>query len=337
MVDDPAFAGVEQNFPGHFNHAQAEFLEHLGLALILGAAMIGLGAPGGDRGGVAPHRDRDEFARLTHAFEPLDAEKPIHRLDLGAQRPRETEIGLHLALADLELENHHHHRFGPFPPRRNRPRDASRFTIQEIAPIVAAMAILKIARMGHPVLKRREPVADPGAAEIARLIADMAETLDDAGGIGMAAPQVHVPLRLVIIEVPAARLDADETDDRVLSRQVLINPVITPLSDAVAIGWEGCLSVPDLRGAVPRHKHIRYTALSPAGDEIAIEAEGFHARVVQHECDHLDGVLYPMRMTDLSTLHYLSEMKHQGDVLEIDDEDDRQGDAAEPDAETDAA
>lgn len=173
------------------------------------------------------------------------------------------------------------------------------------------MAILKIASMGHPVLKRRaELVADATAPEIVRLLADMAETLDDAGGVGLAAPQVHVPLRVVICEVPAARLRPDEDPEEAMPRQVLINPTIEPLSDEIEIGWEACLSVPGLRGAVPRHTHIRYRALDAAGRETAREARGFAARVIQHECDHLDGILYPMRMTDLETLHFVSEMRH---------------------------
>ena len=175
------------------------------------------------------------------------------------------------------------------------------------------MAILKIARMGHPVLKARAgEVADPTAPEIARLIADMAETLDDAGGIGLAAPQVHVPLRVVIFEVPATRLA--EADAEALPRTVLINPLIEPLGDEVAIDWEGCLSLPGLRGAVPRPARVRYSALSPAGEAVAREVGGLHARVVQHECDHLDGILYPMRMRDLSTLHYLSEVRVNPDL-----------------------
>lgn len=171
------------------------------------------------------------------------------------------------------------------------------------------MSILKIARMGHPVLeKRAAPVADPTAPEIARLIADMYETLDDIGGAGLAAPQVHVGLRVVIFEVPAVRTQ-DESEEEI-PRTTLINPEIEPIGPEIAVDWEGCLSVPGLRGAVPRPARIRYRALTPAGERIEREVDGFHARVVQHECDHLDGVLYPMRMTDLSTLHFVSEMRH---------------------------
>jgi len=171
------------------------------------------------------------------------------------------------------------------------------------------MSILKIARMGHPVLeKRAAPVADPTAPDIARLIADMYQTLDDIGGAGLAAPQVHVGLRVVIFEVPAVRTH-DENEEEV-PRTTLINPEIEPIGSETAIDWEGCLSLPGLRGAVPRPARIRYRALTPEGEQIEREVDGFHARVVQHECDHLDGVLYPMRMTDLSTLHFVSEMRH---------------------------
>jgi peptide deformylase len=169
------------------------------------------------------------------------------------------------------------------------------------------MAILKIARMGHPVLRRvAAPVADPGASAIRRLVADMIETLDDIGGAGLAAPQIHVPLRVVIFRVPAERVTGcpdDEPQDLV----ALVNPVIEPLGAETELGWEGCLSVPGLRGAVARHARIRYRGATPAGGTIDRVAAGFHARVVQHECDHLDGVLYPQRMTDLSLLVFAEE------------------------------
>jgi peptide deformylase len=169
------------------------------------------------------------------------------------------------------------------------------------------MSILKIARMGHPVLKRRAAeVADSTSPEIARLVADLCDTLDDAGGVGLAAPQVHVGLRVVVFEVPGARAEGEEES---VPRTVLINPEIEPLGDEIAVDWEACLSVPGLRGAVPRPASIRYRALGPDGTSIEREAAGFHARVVQHECDHLDGILYPQRMTNFSTLHYVSEMR----------------------------
>jgi len=171
------------------------------------------------------------------------------------------------------------------------------------------MALLKIARMGHPVLRRRaEPVADPSAPEIARLIADMMETMDDAEGVGLAAPQVHAPLRLVVFRVSQARA-ALEGEPDALPLTVLINPKIEPLSEERDLGPEACLSVPGLVGLVPRFMHIRYQGVDPAGRPIEREARGFHARVVQHECDHLDGILYPQRMEDLSTLAFLSELE----------------------------
>lgn len=180
------------------------------------------------------------------------------------------------------------------------------------------MAILKIARMGHPVLRRRaDPVADPTAPEIRQLVADMLETMEDAGGVGLAAPQVHVPLRVVVFRLPPERLGPDETlppDLRADETPVaLINPVLEPLAGANGqleqeFGWEGCLSVPGLRGVVPRFTHLRYRAQGLDGRVIDRIAENFHARVVQHECDHLDGILYPARMTDLSLLGFEEEM-----------------------------
>jgi peptide deformylase len=176
------------------------------------------------------------------------------------------------------------------------------------------MAILKIARMGHPVLKRvAEPVADPTAPEIHKLINDMLDTLSDIGGAGLAAPQVHVPLRVVIFHVPGSRLAAEEgTGGEVppgVQLTVLINPEILPISEERVDGLEACLSVPGLAGMVPRFRHIRYRALAPDGSVIDREASGFHARVVQHECDHLDGILYPMRMRDMSSLGFVEELR----------------------------
>ena len=180
------------------------------------------------------------------------------------------------------------------------------------------MAILKIARMGHPVLSRpAAPVADPTAPMIARLIEDMVDTLVDANGAGLAAPQVHVPLRLVLFRVPPGRETATEEDDgdpesedpsALEAPTVLINPVIEPIGEHMVEDLEACLSLPGLAGMVPRHHHISYRWTDVEGRSHDCEARGFHARVVQHECDHLDGILYPMRMTDLSTLTFTSEL-----------------------------
>ena len=176
------------------------------------------------------------------------------------------------------------------------------------------MAILKIARMGHPVLRRvADPVVDPTAPDIRRLVRDMLETLDDIGGVGLAAPQVHVSRRVVIFEVPAERAARDgngEAQPEAVPMTVLVNPVIEPLDEEKALGWEACLSVPGLTGAVPRFIRIRYHGFGLQGERIEREASGFHARVVQHECDHLDGLLYPMRMTDLTSLAFAEELRH---------------------------
>ena len=168
------------------------------------------------------------------------------------------------------------------------------------------MAVLKIACMGHPVLMGvAEPVSDPQDPEILRLCGDMVDTMNDAPGIGLAAPQVHVPLRLVIYMVPA---DRDDENDEGHPLTVLINPEITVLDETLESGVEGCLSLPGMSGDVARPRRIRVQALDLNGDPLDYEAEGFHARVVQHECDHLDGVLYPMRMDDLSSFGYVEEM-----------------------------
>jgi peptide deformylase len=170
------------------------------------------------------------------------------------------------------------------------------------------MAILKIARLGHPVLLgRAAPVADPGAPEIRRLVADMMETMEDAPGAGLAAPQVHVPLRLFVFRVRPER-SSGAPDDRVVDNTVVINPTFEPVGEVRELRWEGCLSIPGLRGAVPRFRRIRYRGVDCDGREVAADVEGFHAGVVQHEYDHLDGVLYPMRMTDFSHFGFNEEL-----------------------------
>jgi peptide deformylase len=176
------------------------------------------------------------------------------------------------------------------------------------------MAILKIARMGHPVLATQAaPVSNPSAPEIRRLVNDMVETMMDANGAGLAAPQIHVPLRIVVFQAPADRdpgPSGDEAFDHTAPLTVLINPEIVVLDARTEGGWEGCLSVPGLRGWVERPAHIRYRGISLDGQMIERSASGFHARVVQHECDHLDGRLYPSRMSDLSRLVFESELRH---------------------------
>lgn len=171
------------------------------------------------------------------------------------------------------------------------------------------MAILKIARMGHPILRRpADAIADPTAPEIRALAGDMLETMIDAPGIGLAAPQVHVPLRMVIFRVPLTEVESVAGGEAPLT--VLINPVLEPQGEEIEENWEGCLSLPGLRGLVPRYNHLRYHGVGLDGEVIDRTVDGFHARVVQHECDHLDGILYPQRMDDLTGLIFESEMRH---------------------------
>jgi peptide deformylase len=171
------------------------------------------------------------------------------------------------------------------------------------------MALLKIARMGHPILRARaREVEDPTESWVPRLVEDMIETMEDAGGTGIAGPQVHMPHRIVVFRVDAERL-TDLPGDTEQDLTVLINPVIESIGSERAFGWEGCLSVPGMRGVVPRHLRIRYRGLDLVGRPIEHEAAGFHARVVQHECDHLDGILYPQRMTDLRLLCFVEELQ----------------------------
>ncbi|MEM7564999.1 MAG: peptide deformylase [Pseudomonadota bacterium] len=174
------------------------------------------------------------------------------------------------------------------------------------------MAILKIARMGNPVLlEKAKSVEDIEAENIARLIDDMRDTLDDIGANGLAAPQVHVGKRVVLYRITPAQIPQG-AELEPIGWTPLINPVIEPLSDDKKPIWERCLSVPGLHGQVERHTLIRLTALNLDGSSLVIIASGFHAMLLQHECDHLDGLLYPMRMTDLSTLAFNSELGEKG-------------------------
>ncbi len=179
------------------------------------------------------------------------------------------------------------------------------------------MAILKIARMGHPILRMKSVlVEDPTRPEIASFVDDMRDTLADSGGVGLAAPQVHMPIRLVIFRVPAARMAAERYRAAGLSEEteeipltVLINPEIDVIGNESNAAYEGCLSIPEMMGEVYRHSHIRYRGLGLDGGSIEREAKDFHARVVQHECDHLDGILYPQRISDMRTFGYNEELK----------------------------
>ncbi len=166
------------------------------------------------------------------------------------------------------------------------------------------MTVREILKMGDPRLLRvAPPVTRFDTPELHALIADMFETMEAANGAGLAAPQIGVDLQVVIF---GYQKNLRYPDAPPVPMTVLINPVVTPLSDALSDGWEGCLSVPGLRGLVPRHERLRYSGFDAHGRRIEREADGFHARVVQHECDHLIGRLYPTRMTDLTQLGYTS-------------------------------
>jgi peptide deformylase len=169
------------------------------------------------------------------------------------------------------------------------------------------MAVLKIAHLGHPVLRQvAEPVSPEaiGAPDVQRLIDDMLETMEDHDGAGLAAPQVHVSRRVVIYGVQA---NPRYPDAEAVPLTVLVNPRVTAVGAEQEEDWEGCLSVPDLRGKVPRATRVRVEAYGRDGRALRFAADGFHARVVQHECDHLDGKLYLDRMRSMETLTFLPE------------------------------
>jgi peptide deformylase len=160
------------------------------------------------------------------------------------------------------------------------------------------MAIREVLRMGDPrLLAVAEPVEAFGTPELENLLADMRDTMQNLNGAGLAAPQIGVGLRVVIFGMDH---NPRYPDADAVPYTVLINPALIPLGDEMEEGWEGCLSVPGMRGLVPRYRHLRYTGVDERGQPIARDVEGFHARVVQHEVDHLDGILYPRRIRDLT-------------------------------------
>ncbi len=168
------------------------------------------------------------------------------------------------------------------------------------------MAVRKILRMGNPFLHRiAEPVVEFNTPELHAVVADLMETMKAANGAGLAAPQVGIGLRIVIFGF--------DSNPRYPGRPsipvtVLINPIIEPIGDDKKEDWEGCLSVPGLRGQVERYNQIHYRGFDPWGQLIDRTVDDFHARVVQHECDHLDGILYPMRIRDMTKLGYIDEL-----------------------------
>lgn len=168
------------------------------------------------------------------------------------------------------------------------------------------MAVREVLRMGHPVLREKaKPVEDLGSSELKQLVEDMKETMAFKSGAGLAAPQIGISRRVVIFGVDH---NPRYPDAEPVPFTVLVNPKLVMLTREIEEDWEGCLSVPGMRGVVPRYTKLRYTGFDENGDPIDRVAEGFHARVVQHECDHLDGILYPQRMTDLSRFGFIEEL-----------------------------
>ena len=172
------------------------------------------------------------------------------------------------------------------------------------------MAIHPVLRMGHPLLNQRaQEVHEFNTPELDSLIKDMLDTMHAEAGAGLAAPQIGINRRVVVFGFDD---NPRYQDAPAVPRTVLINPRIRALDDAMEDGWEGCLSVPGMRGLVPRYRHIEYSGFDANGEPISVVAEGFHARVVQHECDHLDGILYPQRIRDFTRFGFISELADAG-------------------------
>ena len=169
------------------------------------------------------------------------------------------------------------------------------------------MSILKVARMGHPVLRARAHAlerAEIRKPPVQRLIDDMIETMVEYHGVGLAAPQVHEGVRLFVAMLDSRDHDGDEADSEPIA---IINPEITPVGSDIVEGWEGCLSIPDIRGRVPRQRELRLRAHDRKGERFELRLQNFQARVIQHENDHLDGVLFFDRMRSFETLAFLGE------------------------------
>ena len=172
------------------------------------------------------------------------------------------------------------------------------------------MAIKTVLRMGDPrLLERSAELTQVPSAALDALVQDLRDTMLSYNGAGLAAPQIGAMQRVVVFGVQTSPRypDAEPIPDT-----VLVNPLIEVLDSTLEPGWEGCLSVPGMRGLVPRYRAIRYSGLDPQGERIEREASGFHARVVQHECDHLDGVIYPMRMPDMAAFGFEAELESDG-------------------------
>lgn len=174
--------------------------------------------------------------------------------------------------------------------------------------------------MGDPkLLQISQSVEQFDTPELHALVSDLIDTMQAEDGAGLAAPQIDIGLRVVVFGVSS---NPRYPDAEAVPQTVLINPLIEPLSEHQEDGWEGCLSVPGLRGVVPRYTHIRYSGYDQYGDPVNREAKGFHARVVQHECDHLDGILYPQRMNDMSRFGFTDTLENSGLITSRHDNDD---------------
>lgn len=168
------------------------------------------------------------------------------------------------------------------------------------------MAVKTVLRMGHPVLKKvAQPVTEFNTPELNGLLTDMFDTMDAMDGAGLAAPQIGVSLRVVVFSVGQ---NPRYPDAEAVPQTILINPQINPVGERIQEDWEGCLSIPGMRGLVPRHEEIIYRGQDENGQEFERHVSGFHARVVQHEVDHLDGVLYPQRIRDMTQFGFLDEL-----------------------------
>jgi peptide deformylase len=189
------------------------------------------------------------------------------------------------------------------------------------------MAILKVSRLGHPVLRTKAHPIDPKAitsSGVQRLIDDMFDTMREYSGVGLAAPQVHEGVRLFVAGLRTGAIGSEISDNGEMPLMALVNPEITLVGKPTEVGWEGCLSIPDIRGRVPRAPEVRVKAYDRAGKPVSFTAKGFPARVIQHEYDHLDGILFFDRMGTFETLTYLDEYERYWSRQDDDEDEDEE-------------
>lgn len=261
---------------------------------------------------VLPDRFVTVHLKFVHAFDPGELDADVHE-PCSACTPNPGDVGEfdpHAALSIAASAAHPSHL--QFTSHHPSGWEASARSQCKASSYNDRMAILKVARMGHPVLRavaKAIPPSEIASPRVQRLIDDMFETMTEYAGIGLAGPQVHEPLRIFVAGVREAEMSSEVSDDRDMPFMVVINPEITAVGSATDEDWEGCLSVPDIRGRVIRPAAVQLSAYDREGRKVRVTATGLPARVIQHEADHLDGILFFDRMRSFESLTFMDEFR----------------------------